>query len=409
MGGKPVIPVLDLKTQYHLIKAEIDAAIASVLESAEFILGPAVQDLEQRVAAYCGCQYGIGVASGTDALRLALTALGIGPGDEVITTPFTFIATANTISHCGARPVFVDIDPETYNLDPAAIEAAITQHTKAILPVHLYGQPADMDRILELAEKHSLYVIEDCAQAIGARYHSRRRTDDEGRRTNEEGPTGEGSSSSTFDRSSAGNGCWLTVGSMGHVGCFSFYPTKNLGAYGDGGMVVTNDATLAEKVDILRRQGGKEKYTAEVLGFNSRLDSLQAAILGVKLRHLDGWNKARRQIARHYNTLLASLPVTTPCESPDVYHVYHQYTIRAPQRDALMAYLRERGIGTMIYYPVPLHLQKLYASLGYNEGSLPASEAASREVLSLPMYPELTEEQQAIVAETIHEFYEKRL
>ena len=373
-----MIPILDLKAQYESIKDEINDAIAGVLESAQFILGPAVRELEQRLAAYCGCKYGVGVASGTDALRLTLTALGIGPGDEVITTPFTFIATANTISHCGAKPVFVDIDPQTYNIDPTAIEAAITERTRALLLAHLYGQPADMDPIMELAEAHGLYVIEDVAQAIGARYLSQ--------------TTGE-----------AGN--WRRVGSIGHAGCLSFYPTKNLGAYGDGGMVVTNDAALAEKVDILRRQGSKKKYRAEVLGFNSRLDSLQAAILGVKLKYLDGWNEARRRVAQRYNELLDGLPVTTPYESPDAYHVYHQYTIRAPQRDALAAYLKDHGIGTMIYYPVPLHLQRLYADLGYGEGSLPVSEAASREVLSLPMYPELTEAQQQEVARAIREFY----
>ncbi|MBM4430583.1 MAG: DegT/DnrJ/EryC1/StrS family aminotransferase [Chloroflexi bacterium] len=366
-----MIPVLDLKAQYAAIEQEIDAAIKEVLLSGQFILGPAVRELEQKVATYCGCKYGVGVASGTDALRLTLTALGIGSGDEVITTPFTFIATANTISHCGARPVFVDIDPRTYNIDPAAIEAAITKRTKAIVPVHLYGQPADMDPIMGLAEAHGLCVIEDAAQAIGARYKGRR------------------------------------AGSIGHAGCLSFYPTKNLGAYGDGGMVVTNDAALAEKVDVLRRQGGKQKYHAEVLGFNSRLDTLQAAILGVKLKYLDTWNEARRQVAQRYNDLLAGLPVTTPYESPDVYHVYHQYTIRVEQRDALAVYLKEQGIGTMVYYPVSLHLQELYADLGYGEGSLPASEAASREVLSLPMYPELTKTQQQKVVRAIREFYER--
>jgi len=366
---KTVIPILDLKAQYEAIKDELHAAITEVLESTQFILGPVVGELEQRVAAYCGCKYGVGVASGTDALRLTLMALGVNPGDEVITTPFTFIATANTISRCGARPVFVDIDPRTYNIDPMAIKAAITERTKAILPVHLYGQPADMDPIMELAEAHGLYVIEDAAQAIGSRYKGQ------------------------------------PVGSIGHAGCFSFYPTKNLGAYGDGGMVVTDDAALAEKVDVLRRQGSKKKYHAEVLGFNSRLDSLQAAILGVKLRHLDEWNEARRRVAQRYNELLADLPVTTPYESPDVYHVYHQYTIRAPQRDTLAAYLKELGINTMIYYPVPLHLQRLYADLGYGNGSLPASEAASREVLSLPMYAELTEAQQQEIAQAIREFY----
>jgi dTDP-4-amino-4,6-dideoxygalactose transaminase len=377
VAARMMIPILDLKAQYESIKDEIDAAIAEVLESTQFILGPAVRELEQRVATYCGCEYGVGVASGTDALRLTLMALGTGPGpfgtaqdkDEVITTPFTFIATANTISHCGARPVFVDIDPRTYNIDPPAIKVAITERTKAIVPVHLYGQPADMNPIMELAGAHGLYVIEDTAQAIGARYKGQR------------------------------------VGSIGHVGCLSFYPTKNLGAYGDGGMVVTNDAALAEKVDILRRQGGKKKYHAEVLGFNSRLDTVQAAILGVKFKYLDEWNEARRQVAQRYNELLTGLPVTTPYESPDVYHVYHQYTIQAEQRDDLAAYLKERGIGTMIYYPVPLHIQRLYASLGYGEGSLPESEAASREVLSLPMYPELTEAQQVAVARAMREFY----
>jgi dTDP-4-amino-4,6-dideoxygalactose transaminase len=366
-----MVPVLDLKVQYESIKDELDAAVADVLESTQFILGPAVRDFEERVAAHCGCKYGIGVASGTDALRLTLAALGIGPGDEVITTPFTFIATGNTISRSGATPVFVDIDPRTSNIDPAAIEETMTERTKAIVPVHLYGQPADMDPIIELAETNRVYVIEDAAQAIGARYKGRQ------------------------------------VGSMGQAGCLSFYPTKNLGGYGDGGMVVTNDALLADKIDVLRRHGSKKKYHADVLGFNSRLDSLQAAILAVKLNHLDDWNEARRRLADRYNQLLADLPVTTPYESPDVYHVYHQYTIRAPQRDALIAYLKERGIGTMIYYPVPLHLQGLYASLSYAEGSLPISEIASREVLSLPMYPELTDDQQILITDTVREFYSK--
>ena len=380
-----MIPILDLKAQYESIKDEINEAVQGVLESGHFVLGPNVEALEKEVAEYCQCRYGIGVASGTDALRLSLHALGIGPGHEVITTPFTFIATANTISHCGARPAFVDIDSRTYNIAPAAIEAAITERTKAIVVVHLYGQPADMDPIMKLAEAHGLYVIEDAAQAIGARYPST-------------GP-------STGSGRSSGRRKGRRVGSIGHAGCLSFYPTKNLGAYGDGGMVVTNDAALAEKVDVLRRQGGKKKYHAEVLGFNSRLDSLQAAILGVKLKYLDGWNEARRQVAQRYNELLAGLPVTTPYELPHIYHVYHQYTIRAPQRDALAAYLKERGVGTMIYYPVPLHRQELYASLGYGEGSLPVSEAASREVLSLPMYPELTEAQQEEIATAIQEFY----
>lgn len=364
-----MIPVLDLKAQYAAIEPEIDVAIKEVLLSSAFVLGPAVRDLERQVAAYCECQHGVGVASGTDALRLTLAALGVGPGDEVITTPFTFIATANTISHCGATPVFVDIDPQTYNLDSTAVAAAITPRTRAVLPVHLYGQPADMDPIMALAEAHGLYVIEDAAQAIGARYKGRR------------------------------------VGSIGHAGCLSFYPTKNLGAYGDGGMVVTNDAVLAEKIDVLRRQGSRKKYHAEVLGFNSRLDSLQAAILGVKLKYLDGWNAARRQVAQRYNRLLQGLPVTIPYESLDMVHVYHQYTIRAPQRNALAAHLQERGIGTMVYYPMPIHLQALYANSEHPPAHLPVSEAASQEVLSLPMYPELTEAQQQGIAQAIREFY----
>lgn len=351
------------------IEQEIDAAIKEVLLGTEFILGPAVQDLEQRVAAYCECKYGVGVASGTDALRLALMALGIGPGDEVVTTPFSFVASANVISHCGAKPVFVDIDPQTYNVDPKGIEAAITSHTKAILPVHLYGQPADMQPTMALAERYGLFVVEDCAQAIGARYKGRR------------------------------------VGSFGHIGCLSFYPTKNLGAYGDGGMVVTSDPALAEKIDMLRRQGCKEKYHAEVLGFNSRLDSLQAAILNVKLNYLDEWNSARREVAQRYNEFLADLPVTTPYESEDVYHVYHQYTIRTPLRDELAQYLRVQGIATMVYYPVPLHRQVLYSDLGYAEHSLPNAERAAHEVLSLPLFPELDVTQQQKIAAAISKFF----
>lgn len=365
-----MIPILDLKQQYTTLEQDIDAAIKDVLASGQFVLGPVVEDFERRIADYCGCQHGVGVASGTDALRLTLTALEIGPGDEVITTPFTFVATANTISHAGATPVFVDIDPHTYNIDSQAIEAVITERTRAIVPVHLYGQPADMDSIMALADQHDLYVVEDAAQAIGARYHGRR------------------------------------AGSIGHAGCLSFYPTKNLGAYGDGGMVVTNDQQLAGKIDVLRRQGGKVKYYHETMGFNSRLDALQAATLREKLPHLEDWNAARRQVAHRYNDLLSDLPVTTPDESRDVYHVYHQYTLRAPQRDALRAFLKERGIGSMIYYPQPLHLQELYADLDYAEGSLPHAEGAAQEVLSLPMYPELTPAQQEQVAQAIREFYE---
>ncbi|MFZ2488070.1 MAG: DegT/DnrJ/EryC1/StrS family aminotransferase [Anaerolineae bacterium] len=367
-----MIPILDLKAQYEQLHDEIAAALQGVLDSGAFVLGPDVKALEKEVADYCRCRYGVGVASGTDALRLSLAALDIGEGDEVITTPFTFVATANTISHSGALPVFVDIDPQTYNLDPNAVAAAITSRTKAIVPVHLYGQPADMDPIMALARQHNLAVIEDAAQAIGAEYKGQR------------------------------------AGSIGDLGCLSFYPTKNLGAYGDAGMVVTNNADLADKLDVLRRQGGKTKYFHEVLGFNSRLDTLQAAILRVKLRYLEQWQEARRAVAGHYNTLLAQAgaPVTVPYVRPDVRHVYHQYTIRAPRRDELAEHLKQHGVSTMIYYPLPLHLQGLYRNLGVGEGSLPMAEAAGKEVLSLPMYPELTLAQQEQIVTAIAEFYQ---
>lgn len=364
-----MIPVLDLKAQYARLEHEIDAAVKRVMQSSEFVLGPAVAELEASIAAYCECKYAIGLASGTDALRLSFAALHIGAGDEVITTPFTFIATANTISHAGATPVFVDIDPRTFNLDPQKIRAAITRRTKAIVPVHLYGQPAAMAEITDLAHEHNLAVIEDCAQAIGARYHGRR------------------------------------AGSIGDIGCLSFYPTKNLGAYGDAGMIVTNSSELAEKIDVLRRQGGKTRYEADVLGFNSRLDSIQAVILQVKLKYLDEWNARRRALAENYDRLLQNLAVTTPYCAPDVEHVFHQYTIRARERDALQEDLKKNGIGSMVYYPIPIHLQKLYESLKLQPGTLPISEETSRCVLSLPMYPELTFEQQEQIADTIRQFY----
>ena len=363
------IPILDLKAQYLAHREEIDGALLSVVADGQFILGPNVRALEQEIAAYVGCQYAIGVASGTDALLLTLTALGVGPGDEIITTPFTFVATASTISHRGAVPVFVDIDPRTFNLVPEMVEKAVTPRTKAIVAVHLFGQPVEMGPILEIAQRHGLKVIEDAAQAIGAEEHGRR------------------------------------AGSFGDAGCFSFYPTKNLGAYGDGGMVTTNDPAVAEKVDILRRQGGKTKYYSEILGFNSRLDEIQAALLRVKLRHLDEWTAGRQRVARRYNELLAGGAVTTPYERPGVRHVYHQYTIRAPRRDELQASLKKQGIGTMVYYPAPLHRQELYSNLNYPAGSLPNSEQAADEVLSLPIYPELTDAQIETVAEAIAGFY----
>jgi dTDP-4-amino-4,6-dideoxygalactose transaminase len=362
------IPILDLKAQYLAHKEEIDSALLSVVADGQFILGPNVRALEEEIAAYVGCQYAIGVASGTDALLLTLAALGVGPGDEIITTPFTFVATASTISHRGAVPVFVDIDPRTFNLVPEMVEKAVTSRTKAIVAVHLFGQPAEMGPILEIAQRHGLKVIEDAAQAIGAEEHGRR------------------------------------AGSFGDAGCFSFYPTKNLGAYGDGGMVTTNDPAVAEKVDILRRQGSKAKYYSELLGFNSRLDEVQAALLRVKLRHLDDWTAGRQRVAYRYNELLAGGAVTTPYERPGVRHVYHQYTIRAPHRDELQASLKKQGIGTMVYYPVPLHRQELYRNLNYPAGSLPDSERAADEVLSLPIYPEITDAQIGLVTEAIAHF-----
>lgn len=363
------IPILDLRAQYRAHKDEINAAILGVVESGHFVLGPNVKALESEIAEYVGCGHAVGVASGTDALHLALVALGIGPGDEVITTPFTFIATASTISHTGATPVFVDIDSGTFNLDPALVEAAISPRTRAIVPVHLFGQMVEMQPILELARRRGLKVIEDAAQAIGA--------DENGQR----------------------------AGSLGDAACFSFYPTKNLGAYGDGGMVTTNDPNLAERIDMLRRQGSKKKYHNEVLGFNSRLDEIQAALLRVKLRYLDEWAAGRQRVAQRYGELLAGLPVQTPYQRPGACHVYHQYTIRAPRRDELQAHLKEQGIGTMLYYPVPLHRLPLYEELGYQEGHLPESEQAAREVISLPIYPELTDEQVQEIASAIREFY----
>jgi dTDP-4-amino-4,6-dideoxygalactose transaminase len=362
-----MIPILDLQKQYLSLKDEIDTAIQGVLKGGQFILGPAVTKLEERVAGYCECRYGIGVASGTDALRLTLAALEVGPGDEVITTPFTFVATANTISHCGAKPVFVDIDPRTYNLDPAAVEAAVTSRTRGLVVVHLYGQPCDMEPLIAVARRHGLFVVEDGAQAIGASYQGRR------------------------------------VGSFGDAGCLSFFPSKNLGAYGDGGMVVTNDAVLAGKVDVLRRQGGKKKYYHEVLGFNSRLDTLQAAVLNVKMTYLDGWNHGRREAAHRYNQLLSSLPLTTPYEQPDSCHVYHQYTIQAPKRDELAAYLKDQGVATMVYYPVPLHRQPLYADMV--EVHAPNADRAAQEVLSLPMSPDLATSDQEYISDLIRSFF----
>ncbi len=364
------VPLLDLKAQYATIRDQVRTAIDRVLESQHFILGPEVEALEREVAAYSQCQFGIGVSSGTDALLAALMAIDLQPGDEVLTTPYTFFATAGSIARLGARPVFVDIDPLTYNIHPAGIEAAITERTRAIMPVHLFGQMADMDPIMEIAGRHHLYVIEDAAQAIGAEYKGRR------------------------------------AGSIGHLGCFSFFPSKNLGGFGDGGMVVTNDAELADKVRLLRGHGARPKYYHKVVGGNFRLDALQAAVLRVKLKYLDEWTAARRRNAERYRQLFAAagVPVGLPHDAGYGRHIYNQFVIRSGRRDALLAYLKAQQIGTEIYYPVPLHLQECFAGLGYRAGDLPASEQAAQETLALPIYPELTDAVLATVVRAIAEF-----
>ena len=371
------IPLVDLKAQYQSIKAETDSAIQKVIDSGQFILGPEVSAFEQEVAAYCGTKHAVGVASGTDALLLALLGCGIAPGDEVITTPFTFIATAEAIVRCGATPVFADIDPLTYNLDPARTAARITRRTKAILPVHLYGHPAQMDAIMEMAERHRLLVIEDCAQALGAESGGKK------------------------------------VGSMGDAGCLSFFPSKALGAYGDGGMVITNDDEIASKVSLLRKHGASGSYLYNLHGFNSRLDALQAAVLRVKLPHLEGWNAAREGNAVRYRHLfqaagLASgpdAPLVLPEPRPGARHTYHQYVIRARRRDELMTHLRSAGIGCAIYYPIPLHLQRCFAGLRHHPGDFPVSETAAASTLALPIYPELTGAMQEEVVGVIRNFY----
>jgi dTDP-4-amino-4,6-dideoxygalactose transaminase len=352
------IPMLDLAAQYRSIESEIKAAIHQVLESQHFILGPQVAALEEEVAEYCGTRFGAGVASGTDALILALSALGIGPGDEVLVPSFSFIATADSVSLLRATPVFVDIDPETFCIDVAQLEAKITDRTRAIIPVHLYGQAVDMDPILDIARRYNLVVIEDNAQAIGAAYKGKK------------------------------------TGSMGDIGCISFFPSKNLGAYGDGGMIVTNSEEVYRRVRSLRAHGAPKKYFSVEQGWNSRLDELQAGILRVKLRYLDTWSEGRRSRADLYDRLFATVPeVKTPKRTGWGNHVFHQYTVCVQKRDAIGKALLERGVPSMVYYPVPIHLQPMYASLAYNAGDLPGCEKASAEVLSLPIYPELTNEQ----------------
>lgn len=369
------VPLLDLKAQYATIREETRAAMDRVAESQYFILGPEVKALEEEVAAYSQTRYGIGVSSGTDALLVALMALNIGPGDEVVTTPYTFFATAGCVARLGAKAVFVDIDPASYNIDPAALEAAITPRTRAIMPVHLYGQMAPMDPIMAVAERHGLGVIEDAAQAIGAEDHGRR------------------------------------AGSIGQLGCFSFFPSKNLGGFGDGGMVVTNNSELAEQVTLLRGHGAKPKYYHKFVGGNFRLDALQAAVLRVKLPYLDQWTAGRQRNAAIYRQLFTEMGLTEviglPAELPNMRHIYNQFVIRSKARDALMAHLKQHEIGTEIYYPVPMHLQECFADLGYHQGDFPESERAANETLALPIYPELTEEMLRTVVEVIARFYDK--
>jgi dTDP-4-amino-4,6-dideoxygalactose transaminase len=362
------VPQLDLAAQYAAIGAEVRAAVEKVLASQQFVLGREGAELEREIAALCGVAYGIGVASGTDALILALRACGVNPGDEVILPTFTFVATGSAVSALGAQPVFADIRPDTYNIDLAAIERRITPRTRAIIVVHLYGLAADVDPILSLARAKNLPVIEDNAQAIGATYKARR------------------------------------TGSLGDAACISFYPTKNLGAYGDAGMVVTNSAELETRLRILRNHGQIGKYVSSEPGWNSRLDEIQAAILRVKLRHLPDWQRARQAHAAEYHRLFSAAPgVATPMTPDGCEHVYHQYTIRLERRDVVQRQLSERKIGSSVYYPVPLHLQPLYASLGYKRGDFPHAERAAQEVLSLPMYPELRCDQIARVAEAVLE------
>jgi dTDP-4-amino-4,6-dideoxygalactose transaminase len=363
------VPILDLKVQYAAIRDEITRAIDEVCESQAFALGPAVAEFEKNVAAYCNSKHAIGVSSGTDALLVSLMALDIKPGDEVITTPFSFFATAGCIARLGARPVFVDVDPESYNIDPGRIEEKITEKTRAIIPVHLFGQLANMETITEIAERHNLAVIEDAAQAIGA---SRNGT---------------------------------LAGNFGDCGCFSFYPTKNLGGFGDGGLVTTNSDTLADEIRTLRDHGQKPRYFYKVVGGNFRLDGIQGAVLNVKLKYLDDWNEKRRQNAALYDSLFAGSPVGTPGIDSGNISIYHQYTITVPERDELQKYLAENGIGSAVFYPKPLHLQDCFEQLGYKEGNMPVAERLCSEVLSLPVYPELSRQEIEYVAGTVLKFY----
>jgi dTDP-4-amino-4,6-dideoxygalactose transaminase len=363
------IPVLDLKAQYAAIRDEVMQEIGEVCESQIFALGPAVAEFEKNVAAYCNSKHAIGVSSGTDALLVSLMALGVKSGDEVITTPFSFFATAGCVVRVGARPVFVDVEPDSYNIDPDAIEEKITEKMRAVIPVHLFGQLARMEAITEIARRHNLAVIEDAAQAIGA---SRNGT---------------------------------LAGNFGDCGCFSFYPTKNLGGFGDGGLVTTNSDSLADDIRTLRDHGQKPRYFYKVIGGNFRLDGIQGAVLNVKLKYLDDWNEKRRQNAALYDSLFAGSPVGTPAIDSGNVSIYHQYTVTVPERDELQKYLTANDIGSAVFYPKPLHLQDCFKELGYKEGDMPVAERLCNEVLSLPVYPELSKQEIEYVAGTILKFY----
>lgn len=362
------VKFVDLSTQYHNIKSEVDAAIAPILSRGDFILGDDVKRFEEEWASFCGTEYAIGVDNGTSALELGLLAVGVGRGDEVLVPANSFIASASAISFTGATPVFVDVDPVTYNIDPAQLGQHITPRTKAIVPVHLYGQPADMDPIMEVARRHGLKVVEDCAQSHGARYKGRR------------------------------------TGSFGHVGAFSFYPGKNLGAYGDGGGIVTNDPEINDKLRVMRNCGQREKYHHITLSYNRRLDTIQAAILRVKLRYLDQWSDLRRQWAGLYSELLAGSDIKTPAIAADRDHVFHLYVVEVERRAELQQYLGDHGIGAGIHYPIPIHLQPAYAELGYQPGSFPVTESAAPRILSLPMFPELTQAEVEYVVQHLRSF-----
>ncbi|MHC4153419.1 MAG: DegT/DnrJ/EryC1/StrS family aminotransferase [Planctomycetota bacterium] len=365
------VPLLDLKAQYATIRDEILAAVAQVIDSQQCIGGPKVAELEGRIAEISDCKFAVGVSSGTDAILGCLMSLDIGPGDEVITTPFTFFSTAGCVARVGAKPVFVDIDPKTFNVDVALIESAVTEKTKAIIPVHLFGQMADMDPIMEIAKKHDLAVIEDAAQSISSTYKGRK------------------------------------AGSIGTAGCLSFYPSKNLGGIGDGGMIVTNDEQLYRRMVMMRNHGQDSQYNYRYIGGNFRLDAVQAAALLVKLPHLDAWSQARRTNAAYYDEKFADSPVVTPFVRPDCVSIYNQYCVRVPNRDELAAHLKQKGIGCAIYYPIPLHMNHCFGDMGHEKDDFPEAENAAKEVLALPAYPELTDAMKDYVAETLVAFIGK--